>query len=164
MNEKWDEIQGKLDLVRVRREFEISEFEISGFYLFYFIYFICHTIITKKNCENNRASTFCRKLKAEGSVIFQNIFSLMATLLMQYRYCHAARLIKVIRIFVAVRKRLIESEKSSNLSLWLFYSHRSRDRNVKKSRCFCKLIAAKKGYTFQFNLSLLVILHILHSA
>ena len=48
MNEKLDEIQGKLDLVRVSREFEISEFEISGFYLFYFIYFICHTIITKK--------------------------------------------------------------------------------------------------------------------
>ena len=44
MNEKWDEIQGKLDLVRVSREFGISEFEISGFYLFYFIYFICHTI------------------------------------------------------------------------------------------------------------------------
>ena len=161
MNEKWDEIQGKLDLVRVSREFEISEFEISGFYLFYFIYFICHTIITKKNCENNRASTFCRKVKAEGSVIFQNIFSLMAD---------SPDVVSVLpcsptdKIFVAVRKRLIESEKSSNLSLWLFYSHRSRARNVKKSRCFCKLIAAKKGYTFQFNLSLLVILHILHSA
>ena len=38
MNEKWDEIQGKLDLVRVRREFEISEFEISG--STYFILFI----------------------------------------------------------------------------------------------------------------------------
>ena len=32
MNEKWDEIQGKLDLVRVSGEFELSEFEISGFY------------------------------------------------------------------------------------------------------------------------------------
>ena len=32
MNEKWDEIRGKLDLVRVRGEFELSEFEISRFY------------------------------------------------------------------------------------------------------------------------------------
>ena len=32
MNEKWDEIQEKLDLVRVSGEFELSEFEISGFY------------------------------------------------------------------------------------------------------------------------------------
>ena len=32
MNEKWDEFQGKLDLVRVSGEFELSEFEISGFY------------------------------------------------------------------------------------------------------------------------------------
>ena len=28
MNEKWDEIQGKLDLVRVSGECELSEFEI----------------------------------------------------------------------------------------------------------------------------------------
>ena len=62
---------------------------------------------------------------------------------------------------MAVRKRLIESEKSRNLSLQLFYSHRSRARNVKKSRCFGKLIGAKKEYTFQFNLFILVILHIL---
>ena len=62
---------------------------------------------------------------------------------------------------MAVRKRLIESEKSRNLSLWLFYSHRSRACSVKKRRCFGKLIGAKKGYTFQFNLFLLVILHIL---
>ena len=32
---------------------------------------------------------------------------------------------------------------------------------LKKRRCFGKLIGAKKGYTFQFNLFLLVILHIL---
>ena len=32
MNEKWDEIRGKLDLVLVSREFELSEFGISGFY------------------------------------------------------------------------------------------------------------------------------------
>ena len=30
MNEKWDDIQGKLDLVRVSRECELSEFEIYG--------------------------------------------------------------------------------------------------------------------------------------
>ena len=76
MNEKWDEIQGKLDLVRVSGEFEISEFDISGFYLFY-LFYLPHNNY-KKTCENNRANTFCRKLKAEGSVIFQNIFSSMA--------------------------------------------------------------------------------------
>ena len=32
MNEKWYEFQGNLDLVRVYGEFELSEFEISGFY------------------------------------------------------------------------------------------------------------------------------------
>ena len=32
MNEKWDEIQGKLDLPRDRGEFKLSEFEISRFY------------------------------------------------------------------------------------------------------------------------------------
>ena len=47
----------------VSGEFEISEFEISGFYLFYFIYFICHTIIAKKNCENNRETPFAENLK-----------------------------------------------------------------------------------------------------
>ena len=32
MNEKWDEIQGKLDLPRDRGEFKLSELEISRFY------------------------------------------------------------------------------------------------------------------------------------
>ena len=32
MNEKWDEFQEKLDLVRVSGDFELSQFEISGFY------------------------------------------------------------------------------------------------------------------------------------
>ena len=31
MTEKWGEIQGKLDLVRVTGEFELSELELSGF-------------------------------------------------------------------------------------------------------------------------------------
>ena len=62
---------------------------------------------------------------------------------------------------MAVRNRLIEREKLRKLSLWLFYSHRSRLRNVQKSGCFGKLIGAKKGYTFQFDIFLLVILHIL---
>ena len=38
---------------------------------------------------------------------------------MWYRCCHAARLIKARRIFVAVRKRLIDNEPS-----WLFDCHR----------------------------------------
>ena len=63
MNEKWNEIQGKLDLVRVSGEFEISEFEISGFYLFYFIYFICHTIITKKPVKIIVQTPFAENLK-----------------------------------------------------------------------------------------------------
>ena len=32
MTEKWSEIQGKLDSVRVSREFVLSEFKLSGFY------------------------------------------------------------------------------------------------------------------------------------
>ena len=32
MTGKWGEIQGKLDLVRVSGEFELSEFELSGVY------------------------------------------------------------------------------------------------------------------------------------
>ena len=32
MNEKWDEIQGKLYLPRDRGKFKLSEFEISRFY------------------------------------------------------------------------------------------------------------------------------------
>ena len=48
MNEKWDEIQRKLDLVRVSGEFKISEFEISGFYF--------TNKCKKKTCEINRAN------------------------------------------------------------------------------------------------------------
>ena len=32
MTEKWGKIQGKLDLVEVSGEFELSEFELSGLY------------------------------------------------------------------------------------------------------------------------------------
>ena len=86
MNEKWDEIRGKLDLVRVRGEFELSEFEISRFYS-------TNTSKKKKqnktttkkqqqqqqkNSEINRPNIFCWKIKAEGSVIFQKVFSSMA--------------------------------------------------------------------------------------
>ena len=31
MTEKWGEIKGKLDLIQVLQEFELSEFELSGF-------------------------------------------------------------------------------------------------------------------------------------
>ena len=31
MTEKWVEMQGKFDLIRVFQEFELSEFELSGF-------------------------------------------------------------------------------------------------------------------------------------
>ena len=68
MNEKWDEIQGKLDLVRVSREFELSEFEIFGFY---------STNKCKKPVKLIVQKSFA-VIKAEGSVIFQNIFSSMA--------------------------------------------------------------------------------------
>ena len=69
MNEKWDEIQGKLDLVRVSREFELSEFGISGFY---------STNKCKKPVKLIVQTSFAENFKAEGSVIFQNIFSSMA--------------------------------------------------------------------------------------
>ena len=32
MTDKWGEIQGKSDLVRVSGDFELSEFELSAFY------------------------------------------------------------------------------------------------------------------------------------
>ena len=67
MNEKWDEMQGKLDLVRVSGEFELSEPEISGFYKYRW----------KKTWEVNLAIIFCRIIKVEESVTFQNIFSSM---------------------------------------------------------------------------------------
>ena len=65
MKEKWDEIQRKLDLVRVSRECELSKFKVQGF---------CPTSKGKKP-DVNRANNFCRKIRAEGSVTFQNIFS-----------------------------------------------------------------------------------------
>ena len=50
-------------------------------------------------------------------------------------------------IFVAVRKRLIESEKSRNPS-WLFDCHRSRARKIKKVANFANWLAPKKGSLF----------------
>ena len=41
MTDKWGEIQGKSDLVRVSGEFEVSEFELSAFYSIY-IYVISY--------------------------------------------------------------------------------------------------------------------------
>ena len=51
-------------------------------------------------------------------------------------------------IFVAVRKRLIESEKSRNPS-WLFDCHRSRARKIKKVATFANWLASKKGALFR---------------
>ena len=47
-------------------------------------------------------------------------------------------------IFVAVQRRLIESEKSMNLS-WHFDCHRSRARKIKKVANFANWLAPKKG-------------------
>ena len=67
MNEKWDEFQGKVELVRVSGEFELSEFEISGFY---------STNKGKTDPVKLIVQTsFAEKNIAEGSVTFQNIFS-----------------------------------------------------------------------------------------
>ena len=67
MNEKWDEFQGKLELVRVSGDFELSEFEISGFY---------STNKGKTDPVKLIVQTsFAEKNIAEGSVTFQNIFS-----------------------------------------------------------------------------------------
>ena len=59
MNEKWDEIQGKLDLVRVRGEFELSELEISKFY--------STNKIKKKNMKLIVQTSFAEKLKQKGA-------------------------------------------------------------------------------------------------
>ena len=53
-------------------------------------------------------------------------------------------------IFVAVRKRLIESEKSRN-PLWLFDFHRSRAREIKKVATFANWLAPKKGALFSLK-------------
>ena len=67
MNEKWAEFQGKLELVRVSGEFELSEFEISGFY---------STNKGKtKPVKLIVQTSFAEKIIAEESVTFQNIFS-----------------------------------------------------------------------------------------
>ena len=55
MNEKWDEIQGKLDLPRDRGEFKLSEFEISRFYSTN----KSKKKKKKKNSETNLANIFC---------------------------------------------------------------------------------------------------------
>ena len=58
MNEKWDDIQGKLNLVRVSGECELSEFEIQGF---------CSTSEGKKPVELIVQTTFAEKLKQKGA-------------------------------------------------------------------------------------------------
>ena len=67
MNEKWAEFQGKLKLVRVSGDFELSQFEISGFY---------STNKGKtKPVKLIVQTSFAEKIIAEESVTFQNIFS-----------------------------------------------------------------------------------------
>ena len=53
-------------------------------------------------------------------------------------------------IFDAVRKKLIDREKSRSPS-WLFDCHRCWARNIIKAAA-CELIGAKTGRNFQFNL------------
>ena len=45
MTEKWGEIQGKLDLIRVFQEFELSEFELSGFNCIWTLQFMHNDIL-----------------------------------------------------------------------------------------------------------------------
>ena len=61
---------------------------------------------------------------------FQNIFSSISFLHFRDVWC-AALLIKASRIFVAARKRLIDSENSRGPS-WLFDCHQSQARDIKK--------------------------------
>ena len=49
MTDKWGEIQGKSDLVRVSGEFELSEIELSAFYCIY-IYVISYPHGFFKGC------------------------------------------------------------------------------------------------------------------
>ena len=71
-----------------------------------------------------------KKIKAEESVTFQNIFSSMTDFGDEVSVLPAARLIKASRIFVAEQK-LIEREKSRTLS-WLFDGHRLEQATLKK--------------------------------
>ena len=45
MTEKWREIQGKLDLIQVFQEFELSEFELSGFNCIWTLQFMHNDIL-----------------------------------------------------------------------------------------------------------------------
>ena len=61
--------------------------------------------IKVKKSDVNRANIFCRKkIKAEESMTFQNIFSSMADFRDVVSVLLAARLIKASKIFVAVQK------------------------------------------------------------
>ena len=45
MTDKWGEIQGKSDLVRVSGDFELSEFELPGFYYQCTVYVFMSSVI-----------------------------------------------------------------------------------------------------------------------
>ena len=60
-------------------------------------------------------------------------------------------MIKASRIFVAVRKRLIDSEKYRSPS-WLFDCHRGRAHNIKKVAAFAKLFGRPKRAHFSVEL------------
>ena len=51
MTDKWGEIQGKSDLVRVSGDFELSEFELSAFYyqckVYTFMSSVIHTAFSR---------------------------------------------------------------------------------------------------------------------
>ena len=75
---------------------------------------------------------------------FQNIFSSMADFrnVVSVLPCSPTNW-KAWRIFVAVRKRLINNEPS-----WLFDCHLCRARNIRTAAAFANLLAPKKGALF----------------
>ena len=111
-----------------------------------------------KKSDVNRANIFCRKkIKAEGSVTFQNIFSsIMAD------FCAVVSVLPCCPTNRGKKNLYGFAEKASRqwafVAFWL-----SSYVNIKTAAAFADWLAPKKGRTFQFNLFLWVILHILHS-
>ena len=89
-----------------------------------------------------------KKIKAEESMTFRNIFSSMAVFRDAVSVLPAAWLIKASRIFVAVQKANRPWEiKESFLA---FDCHHSRARNIKEAAAY-ELNGATKERNFQIN-------------
>ena len=104
-------------------------------------------IKVKRNCKVNRANIFAEKIKVEGRVTFQNIFSsIMADF----------------RAVVSVLPCSPTNKGKNNLCDCAEKGNGHGAFNIKKQRLRLQIDWRQKRRTFQFNFFLWVILHILH--